>query len=799
MEDSERIIPKHIEDEMKQSYLDYSMSVIIGRALPDVRDGLKPVHRRILYAMYEMGMFHNKPFKKSARVVGETLGKFHPHGDAAVYDAMVRMVQPFSLRYPLLQGQGNFGSIDGDNAAAMRYTEIRLNRLAEEMLQDIDKRTVKFVDNFDASLKEPSILPAKLPNLLLNGSSGIAVGMATNIPPHNLGEVIDGIMAYIDNPEIRVEELIHYIKGPDFPTGAIICNKAAILEAYKQGKGKIIVRAKTLTEKNNIIITEIPYMVNKAELVKEIAELVRNKKIEDIINIRDESDRKGIRVVIELKQDVNPELILNQLYKHTRLQVTFGVIMIALVNNEPKLLNLKDLIRYYVEHRKEIVKKRTLFELHKAQQRTHILEGLLIALTNIDKCLDIIKKSKTIDEARNSLITAFNLSKEQATAVLNMKLQKLASLEQEKIKTEYSELKKKIEELKNILISEARIYKIIKQELIALKNNYNDERRTEIRDETIEFDIEDFIKKEDVVVTITNSGYIKRVSIDKYKTQRRGGKGIIGATTKEDDFVTDIFIANTFAYILFFTNKGKVYWLKVYNIPEAARRAKGKPIINLIKIDKHERITAIIPIEEFNESYYLVMVTRQGIIKRVSLTKFSNPRSTGIIAILLRDDELVDVKLTRGSDELMIATKNGKIVRLNESCIRAMNRNSIGVRGIKLKPGDEVIGLIISSKNKTILTITENGYGKRTRIDEYRLTSRGCSGVINIICNEKNGKVIDIKAVSEDDELMLVTKKGLMIRIKVRDVPIIGRRTLGVRLMKLGNNDKIASTARIRE
>jgi len=797
------VIPRVIEEEMKQSYLNYSMSVIVGRALPDVRDGLKPVHRRILYSMYDAGLLHNKPFRKSAFIVGRTMAEFHPHGDAAIYDSLVRMAQNFSMRYTLVDGQGNFGSIDGDNAAAMRYTEARLTKLAEDMLQDIEKRTVKFAPNFDNTSQEPLVLPSKVPNLLINGSSGIAVGMATNIPPHNMSETINAVISQIDNPEIATEQLMQHIKGPDFPTGAIICGTSGIKSAYKTGRGKIIVRAKTETgdikDKKRIIVTEIPYAVNKAEMISHIADLVRDKKINGIADLRDESDKEGIRVVIELRKDSNPDVVLNQLYAHSRLQVTFGIIMVALVNNVPKVLGLKQIINHYIDHRKDIVRKRTLFDMHKAQNRAHILEGLIIALDNIDRTIKLIKESKSVEEANNALISNFNLSKEQSIAILDMRLQRLTSLEQEKVKQEHKDLLKMIEYLKSILQSPQKILDIIKKELLELKGNYSDSRKTQImQSEASEFEVEDIIEKHDCVITITHSGYIKRQPLAVYRQQKRGGKGIIATTTKEEDFVKDIFIASTHSYMLMFTNKGKVYWLKVYNLPDASRQARGKAIINLINLGNDEHVTAYIPVESFDSSHYLIMATRNGTIKKTDLSAYSNPRKTGIIAISLdQDDSLIGVKLTDGNKEIILATGNGIAVRFNENDVRPTGRSAQGVRGIRLSENDYVIGMVVATNDKTLLTVTENGYGKRTEISEYRLISRGGSGVKNIICSERNGKVISINSVDDNDEIMLITMNGITIRMPVSQISVIGRSTQGVRLMKLEDKDRLVSVAKI--
>jgi len=797
----QKIIKRLIADEMKESYISYSMSVIVGRALPDARDGLKPVHRRVLYTMYETGLFHNKPFRKSANVVGNCMAKYHPHGDAAIYDTLVRMAQDFSLRYPLVQGHGNFGSIDGDSAAAMRYSEARLSKLAEEMLEDIDKETVKFQPNFDDSAKEPTILPSKLPNLLINGSSGIAVGMATNMPPHNLIEIADGIIKVIDNPDMTVDELLYIIKGPDFPTGALICGRAGIINAYHTGRGRIVVRSKTeIIEKANkkaIIISEIPYMVNKAVLVEQIADNVRNKRINGISDLRDESDRDGIRIVIELKKDANPEIVLNQLFKHTRMQDSFGIINLALVNNQPKVLNIKELIICHINHRRQVIRKRTQFELIKAEERAHILEGLRIALANIDNVVTLIKKSDSIDDARKFLISRFKLTEKQANAVLDMKLQKLSSLEQKKIKDELESLLKLIEQLKAILASEQKILDIIKNELLELKKKYGDERRTHFIDTEEDIEIEDLIKEEEMVITVTHDGYIKRLPLDTYKQQHRGGKGVIATKTKEKDFVEDIFITSTHSYLLFFTDKGMVYWLKAYKVPEESRIAKGKAIINLLNL-KNEKITSIIPIREFKKGYYLLMATKNGIIKKTELEAYSRPRTSGIRAINLdKGDELINAVLTDGAKNILLATRNGMAVKFKEKDARPVGRASRGVIGIRLKENDYVIGMIIADDKKALLTITENGYGKRTLIDNYRLINRGGSGVINIQCTERNGKVVSINSINGNDELILISKRGIVIRMLANGISLIGRNTQGVRLMRLSNDDNVVSAAKI--
>ncbi len=798
-----KVVPRIIEDEMKSSYLDYSMSVIVGRALPDIRDGLKPVHRRILYAMYKMGMLHNKPYKKSARIVGEVLGKYHPHGDAAVYDAMVRMVQDFSLRYPLVDGQGNFGSIDGDNAAAMRYTEARLRQISEEMLQDIDKNTIKFAPNFDGSLKEPVLLPAKVPNLLVNGSSGIAVGMATNIPPHNISEVCEGVIRLIDSPSLEVDELMQSIKAPDFPTGGEICGTSGIIDAYRTGRGKVLVRGKAKTEetksRSRLIITEIPYQVNKALLITEIAALVRDKKIQGIVDLRDESDRSGMRIVIDLKQGANSDVVLNQLYKHTNLQTTFGIIMLGILDNQPKVFNLKEMLSHFVCHRQDVVKKRTKFELDKAEEKAHILEGIIIALNNVDAVIKLIKSSPNVEEARLALGSSYKLSEKQAQAILDMKLQRLTSLEQKKIKEEHSGLLKLIEELKGILSSEVKILGIIKAELEEIKARYGDDRRTSIvQTADSDIDAEDLIKPEDVVVTISHTGYIKRIPLSAYKEQKRGGRGVIGAGKKEEDFIEELFVANTHSYLLFFTNMGKVHWLKVYQVPEASRQAKGTAVINLVALEKDEKVATFVPVMDFSGSNFITMVTQQGTIKRTSLDNFANPRKGGIVALGINSgDELISAKLTDGKATLIIATANGMAVRFEESDIRPMGRTAVGVRGIKLKQEDKVVGMVRAAEGKTLLTVTEKGFGKRTPIEDYRIINRGGVGVINIKITEKNGNVSAIKSVSDDDGLMFITQNGITIRIAAKDISVIGRNTQGVRVMKLEEGDLLSAAAKV--
>lgn len=803
-EEQKHIISRNIEDEMRMSYIDYSMSVIVGRALPDVRDGLKPVHRRILFTMKEMGLRHNTAYKKSARVVGDCLGKYHPHGDMSVYDAMVRMAQDFSLRYPLVEGQGNFGSVDGDPPAAMRYTEVRLAQISEEVLGDLDKNTVDFGPNYDASMTEPLVLPSKLPNLLLNGSSGIAVGMATNIPPHNLTEVADGIAAVIENPEIDIAEISKIIKGPDFPTAGIIFGRQGIKDYFATGRGSIRIRAKAEIEdiksgKTAIIVNELPYQVNKAVLIETIADLVKDKKIEDISDIRDESDRDGMRLVIEVKRDGNPQVVLNQLFKHTQMESSFGVIMLALVNNRPRVLNIKEMLVHYVEHRKIIVVRRTKFELAKAEARAHILEGLKIALDNLNKIVKLIRESKDTDIARTRLMDEFELSKIQAQAILDMKLSQLTGLEQKKIDDEYLELIKTIEKLKSILDDPKKVLTIIKTELAELKEKYGDERRTKITANAVDLDMDDLITEEDVVVTISHAGYIKRMPTTTYKSQHRGGRGVTGMTTREEDFIENLFVTSTHSYMLLFTNRGRVYWLRVYEIPEATRTSKGKAIINLVQLSStEEKITAAIPIRSFEEkkASYLLMATRNGTIKKTELAEYSNIRKSGIIAINLEDgDSLIDVKHTDGKQEVILATKNGLAIRFNEEQIRVIGRSGKGVRGIRLNKEDEVIGMETVSAKDTVLIAAVNGYGKRTHIDDYRLQSRGGKGVINIKTTDRNGCVIGIKNVKDDSDIMLMTEKGIMIRMAAKGISVIGRNTQGVRLIRLEEGDKLASIA----
>ena len=801
-----RIVSIEIEGEVKESFLDYAMSVIISRALPDVRDGMKPVHRRILYSMYDAGFHHNKPYKKSARIVGDVLGRYHPHGDSAVYDSLVRMAQKFSLRYPLINGQGNFGSLDGDSAAAMRYTEARLQKIAGEMLQDLDKETVDFTPNFDGSLNEPSVLPAKLPALLLNGASGIAVGMATNIPPHNLSELGSAIIKHIDNPDITIEQLMQIMPAPDFPTGGIIIGKKGLLSAYKFGRGSIKIRSKIEMEKKGehdvIVVTETPYMVNKAMLVEQIADLVRNKKIIGIRDLRDESDKEGVRVVIELKKDVNSEIILNQLYKHSRLEVSFGINLVALYKNKPQTLNVKQCIEAYIEHRDEVIRRRTQYDLDKAEKRIHILDGLLIALESIDAVVQLIKGSGSVQEAREGLTREYSLSEEQSNAILDMRLQKLTSLETEKIKKEHKDLLILIEELKSILASQERINQIMKDEMQSLIDNYGDDRKSEVSALEIDeadIDMEDLIEEHDVVVTVSHYGYIKRLPLATYRQQARGGKGIVASSMKEDDFIESVFVTSSHNYMLFFSDRGRVYWKKVYQIPEGSRQSKGQPIINLIEVEKDEYITTSIPVKEFKDNHYLVLGTKKGIVKKTSLGAYSKPRKGGIIAINLDDDDtLVNALMTDGDKQLLIATKKGMAVKFHEKDARSIGRTSRGVRGINLKDGDYVVGMIEGDDTKTILTVTENGFGKRTIISDYRLVNRGGVGVKNIICSERNGSVVGVRLVEDEDDIMLISQKGIIIRVPVRGIPSISRNTQGVRIMrKKQEDDHVISIAKV--
>jgi DNA gyrase subunit A len=800
----EKIVPVTLEEEMKSSYIDYAMSVIVARALPDVRDGLKPVHRRVLYGMHELGLAYNRPFKKSARIVGEVLGKYHPHGDSAVYDTMVRMVQDFSLRYPLVSGQGNFGSVDGDSPAAMRYTEARLARISDELLRDLDKNTVDFGPNFDDSLQEPLVLPAYLPNLLVNGASGIAVGMATNIPPHNLGEVVHGLIKLIDNPSLSSADLMKYIKAPDFPTGGIIYGYEGVREAYITGRGRIILRAKANIEtlkndRENIVISEIPYQVNKSNLIEKIADLVREGKINDISNIRDESDRDGLRVVIELKRDAQPAVVLNQLFKHTQMQVTFGVIMLALVNGVPKILNLHQMMKHFLDHRMDVLIRRTKYELDAAEKRAHILEGYIIALDNIDEVIETIKKSRDVESAKNNLMKRFKLSEIQAKAILDMRLQRLTGLERKKIEDEYKETIKLIERLRGILESENKRNQIIKDELLTIKEKYADERRTEIIHDYKEFSLEDIIAEEDVVVTISHQGFIKRFPVSGYRRQSRGGKGVTGVGTREDDFIEHMFIASTHQYILFFTDKGRCYWLKVHEVPEGGRTSRGRSIINLIEKEKGELITAFVTAKEFTDNQYLIMATEQGTIKKTVLSAYGNVRRGGINAInLTGDDKLIGVKMTDGNNDIVIGTRNGFAIRFNEQDVRDMGRTATGVRGIKLQKGDSVVGLLVVKHNQTsVLVVTEKGYGKRSDINDYRITRRGGKGVITVKTTDKVGKMISLMEVVDKDELVIISTQGMVIRQAVKDLRVMGRNTQGVRVIKLNEGDSIADIARI--
>ncbi|MHB8172165.1 MAG: DNA gyrase subunit A [Thermincolia bacterium] len=795
------IVPIKIEDEMKKSYIDYAMSVIIGRALPDVRDGLKPVHRRILYSMYELGMTADKAHKKSARLVGDVLGRYHPHGDSAVYDAMVRMAQNFASRYPLVDGHGNFGSVDGDSAAAMRYTEARMSKIAMELLADIDKNTVDYIPNYDDSLEEPTVMPAKIPNLLVNGSSGIAVGMATNIPPHNLGEVIDGVVTLIDRPEASIEDLMEVIKGPDFPTAAKIMGTEGFSQAYRTGRGVVTIRAQAEIEPMNngkmrIVVNELPYQVNKARLIEKIAELVRDKKIDGITDLRDESDRKGMSIVIELRRDVNPNVILNQLYKHTQMQDTFGIIMIALVEGKPRTLNLREVIFYYLEHQKDIIVRRTRFDLAKAEARAHIVEGLRIALDTIDEVIKTIRGSQTTDIARNALIANFGLSDKQAQAILEMRLQRLTGLERDKLEQEYKELNEKIAYFNAVLSNEKMVLDIIREELLVIKAKYADPRRTLITQDDTKFNVEDLIAEEDMVITVTHHGYIKRLHVDTYKSQKRGGRGITAMGTKEEDFVEHLFITTTHHYLLFFTNKGKVYRMKVHEIPEASRQAKGTAIVNLLYVSGEEKITAVIPVKEFNPENYLLTATKNGIVKKTPLNGYDTSRKDGIIALTIdENDELIGVQLTQGNEEIVMGTRNGMAVRFPESDVRSMGRTARGVKGITLKDGDQVVGMKTVRSDAKLLVVTENGFGKRTPIDEYRTQRRGGKGIMNIRASKRNGNVVGLLMVKDGEEIMLISSEGIIIRLTVQEISSMGRTTQGVRVMRLDKKDKLVAVA----
>ncbi len=798
----------NIEDEMRKSYMDYAMSVIVGRALPDIRDGLKPVHRRVLFAMSELGNEWNKPYKKSARVVGDVIGKYHPHGDTAVYDTIVRMAQDFSMRYLLVDGQGNFGSIDGDSAAAMRYTEVRMARLAGELLADIDKETVDFGPNYDDSLQEPLVLPCKFPNLLVNGSEGIAVGMATKIPPHNLGEVIDALVAVIDDPTLDFEELLQQIPGPDFPTGGFILGREGIREAYANGRGIIQMRARALvetqkkTERQAIVVTEIPFQVNKARLIEKIADLVKEKKIEGISDLRDESDREGMRIVIELKRDAIPQVILNQLYKMTQMQASFGIIMLAIVSGQPRVLALREVLDRFLDHRKEIVIRRCIFELKKAEARAHILEGLKIALENLDEVIQIIKASANSAEAKERLMGRFGFSELQAQAILDMRLHRLTGLERDKIVTEYNEILAQIARLKEILASEVEIFKIIRQELLDIRERFGDARRTEIVAKTGELSLEDMIVEEDMVVTVSHSGYIKRNAVSLYRAQRRGGKGKTGMRPKEEDFVERLFIASTHSYVLIFTDQGKVYWLKVHEIPQGGRATRGKAIVNLLQLAPGEQVMTILPVKEFVEGKYIITATQNGTIKKTELMAYSNPRVGGIIALTIDEgDRLIAARLTDGDMDILLASQSGKSIRFPETDVRPMGRTARGVRGMALEDADRVIGMetVTDATAATLVTVTENGYGKRTDLDEYRVQSRGGKGIITIKTSERNGQVVDIKLCDEDSDLMFITDRGKVLRTAVGDLSIIGRNTQGVRLMVQEAGERIVAVAKLAE
>jgi DNA gyrase subunit A len=795
----------NIEDEMKKSYLEYSMSVIVGRALPDIRDGLKPVHRRVLYAMHEIRNYYNRPFKKSARVVGNVIGQYHPHGDAAVYDTMVRMAQDFSMRYLLIDGQGNFGSVDGDPPAAMRYTEVRMTHLAQDFLSDIDKETVEFTPNYDGSVSEPAILPTAIPNLLINGSSGIAVGMATNIPPHNLTEVCDAVMRLIDQPETDTEEFLGIISGPDFPTAGFILGTTGIREAYKTGRGIIKIRARAFVEqvgqnRERIVISEIPYQVNKGKLLERMAELVKEKKIEGITDIRDESDRDGMRVAIDVKRDALPLVILNRLYKFTQMEVSFGIILLAIVNGRPQILDLKQVLEHFIDHRREIIIRRTTYELRKAEERAHILEGLKKALEFLDDVIEVIRSSSDPKEAKVRLMADFELTEIQSQAILDMRLQRLTGLEREKINTEYEDLIKNISRFKAILESPALVLQIVKEEMEEIKERHGDERRTEILQDTGDLDIEDLIAEEDMVVTISHDGYIKRNPISLYRAQRRGGKGLTGVKPKKEDFVELLFVASSHDYFLFFTNKGKVYWKKVHEIPEAGRMSRGKAIVNLLDLQKGERVATTLPVRDFQEGKYVVMATKEGLVKKTPLLAYSNPRTGGLIALKIREgDELIAVRVTSGEQDLFLSTRKGKSIRFKESEIRSMGRVASGNIGIRLEKGDEVVAMETLHEGATVLTVTENGYGKRTKTEEYRSQARGGKGILTIKTTERNGPAVRAYQVTDQEQLMIITEKGKIIRLRVADISVIGRNTQGVKLIDLGEEEKVVGVARLME
>jgi DNA gyrase subunit A len=796
-------VSTNIEDEMKRSYMDYAMSVIIGRALPDIRDGLKPVHRRVLFSMRELGNEYNKAYKKSARIVGDVIGKYHPHGDTAVYDTIVRMAQDFSLRYPLVDGQGNFGSVDGDSPAAMRYTEIRLTRLAHEFMEDLDKETVDFIPNYDGSLSEPTVLPTSVPNLLINGSSGIAVGMATNIPPHNLGEIVQGLLALIDDPQLTVANLMVHIPGPDFPTAGFIYGTAGVRQAYETGRGIIRIRARAMIEKRknqskeSIVITELPYQVNKARLIEKIAELVKEKKVEGIQDLRDESDREGMRIVLDLKRDEVAEVILNQLYKFTAMESTFGIIFLAIVKNRPQIMGLKTILVHFLDFRQEIIRKRTAFELREAEKKAHILEGLKIAIDHLDEVIALIRKSKNPAEAKIQLIGRFEFSETQAQAILEMRLQRLTNLEREKIQQDYREILKTIERLKGILGSEALILNIIREELTELKKKFGDPRRTEIIEDTTEIKLEDLIVEEDMAVTISHAGYIKRNPVTLYRSQHRGGKGITGMETKEDDFVEHLFVASTHDYFLFLTNQGRLYWLKVHEIPQAGRQARGKAMVNLLNLQPQEKVATILPVRTFEEGKYIFMVTRKGLVKKTDLMAFSRPRAGGIIATtIVEGDEVIAAELTRGKQDIFLGTRSGLSIRFHEGDVREMGRLAQGVRGIHLKEDDWVVGTAVLAQEGTLLTVTENGFGKRTHTEEYRKQARGGKGIITMKTTERNGSVVGVLPVTDEDDLMIITDGGKIIRLRAKDLSIIGRNTQGVRLINLDEQEKLVGVAR---
>ena len=800
---SEKVLSRLIEDEMRESFIDYSMSVIVQRALPDVRDGLKPVHRRILYAMGELGLSPGRPFKKSATVVGDVLGKYHPHGDSSVYDSMVRMVQDFSLRYPLVDGQGNFGSVDGDSAAAYRYTEARLTRMAIELLADIDKETVDFIPNFDGSVDEPSVLPSRAPNLLINGSSGIAVGMATNIPPHNLKEVVAATIGLIDDPDMPQEQLEATIPGPDFPTGGFICGQEGIRDAYRTGRGRVVMRARAEVEtvrddQERIVVTEIPFMVNKSRMIEQIAQLVRDKKLPDIRDLRDESDREGMRIVIELKRDAVPHIVLNRLYKHTQMQSTFGTILLALVNGEPKVMQLREILLHFVDHRHEVIIRRSEFDLERALSREHHLEGLKIAVDNIDQVIKIIRSSKDSKVAAAELRKLFDLSALQAKAILDMRLARLTGLEIEKLEVELTEVRKVIEDLRGILGSEDRRMHILKDELLAVSEKHGNDRRTEITAAVGSFNVEDLIVEEDMVITVSRQGYVKRIPIDTYRAQRRGGRGLRGMGTKDEDWVEHLFVASTHDYLMIFTRSGQCYWIKVWEIPIGGRTARGKPIINLLNLSDEEEIASVVPVREFSEDKNLLFCTRLGMIKKSALSAYGNVRSVGLNAINIREgDELIDVQITSGEDEIILASRNGKAIRFDEGDARQMGRATAGVRGLTLRKEDVVVGMVVVRPDSTLLVVSEKGMGKRSKVDSYRLQKRGGRGVINLKTTDKNGLVVAVKAVSEEEQLMMITRQGVVNRQRVSEISVIGRATQGVKLVNLDDGDAVVDVARV--